>query len=137
MAVYGGARPRSGLAPRLGGYDRPAVARGPLARPVEGLPRRRTRVPLRAGRRTSRTGIVLAGIVVAFLLALFSLSQTVRVSATGVDAQALAEEQTLLLDRARSLKAELSRAGQEPAVRRRALDAGLGPLVNPLVVPAR
>jgi len=49
----------------------------------------------------------------------------------------LRDEQTLLLERARSLKAELSRAGQEPAVRRRALDAGLGPLVNPLVVPAR
>ncbi len=124
MAVYGEAQPRPGLVARLG-------------RPVDGLARRRTRAPLRAGRRTSRTGLVLAGIVVAFLLALFSLAQTVRVSATGVDAEALRTEQTLLLDRSRSLRAELSRAGQEPAVRRRALDAGLGPLVNPLIVPAR
>lgn len=124
MAVYGETQPRPGLVARLGG-------------PVDGLARRRTRAPLRAGRRTSRTGLVLAGIVVAFLLALFSLAQTVRVSATGVDAEELRTEQTLLLDRSRSLRAELSRAGQEPAVRRRALDAGLGPLVNPLIVPAR
>ena len=80
---------------------------------------------------------MLAGIVVAFLLALFSLAQTVRVSATGVDAEGLRVERGLLLERSRNLKAELSRAGQEPAVRRRALDAGLGPLVDPLIVPAR
>ncbi|MBP1704758.1 MAG: hypothetical protein H6Q36_497 [Chloroflexi bacterium] len=137
MAVYGGTQRRTTVAPHLGGRGGVAPHRGPLARPVDGLARRRTRTPSRAGRRTSRTGLVLAGIVVAFLLAMFSLSQTVRVSATGVDAAALSDEQTLLLDRSRSLKAQLSRAGQEPAVRRRALDAGLGPLVNPLIVPAR
>jgi hypothetical protein len=137
MAVYGGTRPQSGLVPRGGSRPAPAAGHRPPGGPVDGLPRRRTRAPQRAGRRTSRTGLLLAGIVVAFLLALFSLSQTVRVSATGIDAQALADEQTLLLDRARTLRAELSRAGQEPAVRRRALDAGLGPLVNPLIVPAR
>jgi hypothetical protein len=137
MAVYGGTRPQPGLVPRVAGRSGPTAGRGPLARPVDGLARRRPRAHQRAGRRTSRTGLFLAGVVVAFLLALFSLSQTVRVSATGLDAEALRDEQTLLLDRARSLKAELSRAGQEPAVRRRALDAGLGPLVNPLILPAR
>jgi hypothetical protein len=137
MAVYGGTQPRPGVVPRLGGRPGVTGGRGPLARPVDGLPRRRTRAPVRAGRRTSRTGLVLAGIVVAFLLAMFSLAQTVRVSATGVDAEALRTEQELLIDRSRSLKAELSRAGQEPAVRRRALDAGLGALVDPLIVPAR
>jgi hypothetical protein len=81
--------------------------------------------------------LVLAGLVVAFLLAMFSLAQTVRVSANGMDAETLRTEQELLLDQSRSLKAELSRAGQEPAVRRRAMDAGLGSLVNPLIVPAR
>jgi len=137
MAVYGGTRPGPGLLPRAAGRSIPGGGRGPLTGRAEELPRRRTRAPVRARRRAARTGLVLAGIVVAFLLALFSLAQTVRVSATGVDAEALRAEQVLLLDRARGLKAELSRQGQEPAVRRRALDAGLGPLVDPLIVPAR
>ncbi len=137
MAVYGGTRPGPSLLPRAAGPLIPGRTRSPLAGRTDGLPRRRARAPIRARRRTARTGLVLAGIVVAFLLALFSLAQTVRVSATGVDAEALRAEQVLLLDRGRSLKAELSRQGQEPAVRRRALEAGLGPLVDPLIVPAR
>jgi len=137
MAVYGGTRPRPGLLPQPAGRSGPGGRRGILPGRAEELPRRRARVQVRARRRTARTGLVLAGIVVAFLLALFSLAQTVRVSATGVDAEALRTERGLLLDRQRSLEAELSRQGQEPAVRRRALDAGLGPLVDPLIVSAR
>jgi hypothetical protein len=37
----------------------------------------------------------------------------------------------------RDLIANLSRLGSEPAIRQQALDAGLGQLVDPLVVPAR
>ena len=33
--------------------------------------------------------------------------------------------------------ADLSRLGREPAIRKLALDAGLGQLVDPLIVPAR
>lgn len=137
MAVYGGTRSRPGLLPHPAGRPFVGGRRSPLAGRAEELPRRRTRAPVRAKRRTGRTGLVLGAIVVAFLLALFSLAQTVRVSATGVDAETLRVEQDLLLERGRSLKAELSRQGQEPAVRRRALDAGLGPLVDPLIIPAR
>ena len=72
MAVYEGARPRIIVLPR-----RPRIAEGPT------LGRRRVRGALRAGRGTNRRGLVLGAIVVAFMLAFFSLAQQVRVSATG------------------------------------------------------
>ena len=74
MAVYQGARPRLISLP-----GRPRIAEGPT------LERRRARTAIRAGRRTNRLGLVLTGIVVAFLLAFFWLAQDVRVSATGYD----------------------------------------------------
>lgn len=134
MAVFEGARPRATLLPR-----RVIGAPAGRARDAGGaaLTRRRTRSAVRARRRSSRVGLVLGGIVLAFLLALFSLAQTVRVSATGVDVDRLRAEQEQLVDTKRSLLAELSKLGREPAVRRQALDAGLAPLVDPLVLPAR
>ena len=74
MAVYEGARPRTIGFPRAR-----RVAAGPV------LDRRRVRVAVRAGRRTNRLGLILGAIVVAFMLAFFSLAQQVRVSATGLD----------------------------------------------------
>ncbi|HUP54680.1 MAG TPA: hypothetical protein VM408_04165, partial [Methylomirabilota bacterium] len=74
MAVYEGARPRTIALPR-----RARVADAPS------LPRRRTRTTVRAHRTSSRPGLVLGGIAVAFMLAFFSLAQEVRVSATSYD----------------------------------------------------
>lgn len=81
--------------------------------------------------------MVVGGIIVAFALGLFSLSQTVRVSATGYDADRLITERGALQDRERLLLSDINRLGQEPAVRQQALDAGLGQLADPLVIPAR
>jgi hypothetical protein len=77
---------------------------------------------------------VLGGIVVAFLLAFFSLAQTVRVSATGYDVERLSAEQATLLTRKQELLTDLNRLGQEPAVRKMAIDAGLSQLPPALVV---
>jgi hypothetical protein len=77
---------------------------------------------------------VLGGIVLAFLLAFFSLAQTVRVSATGYDVERLNADRDTLLTRKQELLTDLNRLGQEPAVRKMAIDAGLSQLPPALVV---
>ncbi len=126
MAVYEGARPRTIVLPR-----RPRIAEGPTLR------RRRVRGAFRAGRRTNRLGLVLGAIVVAFMLAFFSLAQQVRVSATGLDIGRLELERQRLEDTAADVHSDLSRLGREPAIRKQGIDAGLGQLSDPLILPAR
>ena len=123
MAVYEGARPRTITLPW-----RPRIAAGPA------LQRRRVRTALRAGRRTNRLGIVLGGIVVAFMLAFFSLAQQVQVSATGLDIGRLSLERQRLDDAAADVRSDLNRLGREPAIRKLGIDAGLGQLGEPLVL---
>ena len=126
MAVYSGARPRSTFLPgRSRTVDRPA------------LPRRRVRGAVRARRRTNRLAFVLGGIVLVFLLAFFSLAQTVRVSATGYDLERLGRERDALLVRKQELTTDLNRLAQEPAVRKLAIDAGMSQLTAPIVVGGR
>jgi hypothetical protein len=126
VAVYSGARPRSAFLPQ-----RSRVADTPT------LPRRRVRGAVRARRKTNRLAIVLGGIVLVFLLAFFSLAQSVRVSATGYDLERLGRERDALLVRKQELTTDLTRLGQEPAVRKMAIDAGLTQLSAPIVVGAR
>jgi hypothetical protein len=126
MAVYEGARPRI-----FGLPLRPRIIEGPA------LPRRRVRGAFRAGRGTNRLGIALGGIVVAFMLAFFSLAQEVRVSATGLDIGRLQVERLFLDGRAAELGSDVNRLGREPAIRKLAIDAGLGQLDAPIVLQAR
>jgi hypothetical protein len=126
MAVYEGARPRSILVPRR--------RSAPVA-PT--LPRRRMRGAVRAHRRSNRLPFLLGGIVLAFMLAFFSLAQTVRVSATGYDINRLLVERDDLLTRKQELLSDLSRLGGEPAIRKQALDAGLGQLGSPVILTGR
>jgi len=79
----------------------------------------------------------VAGIVVIFGLGFVSLAQTVRVSADGVRVDRILAERQILLTEQDQLRSDLYRLGREPAIRKRALDAGLGQLVDPLIVPAR
>jgi hypothetical protein len=74
---------------------------------------------------------------VAFSLAFFSLAQEVRVSATSYDIGRLQLEKDRLDGRIQELQSDLSRLGREPAVRKLALDGGLGQLGDPLILPAR
>ena len=126
MAVYEGARPRTIAFPR-----RPRIAEGPA------LGRRRTRAAVRAGRRTNRLGFILTGIVVVFLLAFFWLAQDVRVSATSYDIGRLELARQRMDAKVQDLKSDLNRLGREPAVRKQAIDHGLGQLGEPIVLSAR
>ena len=126
MAVYEGARPRTlGL---------PRTTRGPRVAKAPTLDRRRVRGAVRAGRRTNRLGLVLGAIVVAFMVAFFSLAQQVQVSATGLDIGRLSLERQRLDDAAADVRSDLNRLGREPAVRKLGIDAGLGQLGEPLVL---
>jgi hypothetical protein len=126
MAVYEGARPRTIALPR-----RPQIAEGPT------LGRRRVRGAFRAGQRTDRLGLILGSIAVAFMLAFFSLAQQVRVSATGLDIGRLSLELQRLEAREDDVRSDLDRLGREPAIRKLAIDGGLGQLTEPIVIPAR
>ena len=128
MAVYQGARQRTIVLPR-----RPRVEPAPPS----ALPRRRTRSAVRAHRGPSRISVLLASIVVAFAGAFFSLSQDIRVSASGYEAGRLTTQHQRLEARANDLRNELNRLGKAPAIRKLAIQAGLGPLPEPDVIPAR
>jgi hypothetical protein len=127
MAVYQGARQRTVVLPR-----RPRIA---LEAPA--LPRRRVRAAVRARRGPSRMAILLGTIAIAFAAAFFSLSQDIRVSATGYEVDRLAAQHDRLEATATDLRNELNRLGKAPAIRKLAIQAGLGPLPEPLVVSAR
>ena len=140
MSSYTGARPRSGLLGPRRQPESPVERHAPAkSERAADLPRRSLRgaSAVRSRRRQGRSGLAIVGIVVVFLLGLFSLSQTVRVSATDFDVDRLIAAREDLLASERDLVADLSRLGREPAVRKLALDAGLGQLVDPLVVAAR
>ncbi len=80
---------------------------------------------------------MLAGIVVAFVLAFMSLSQSVRVQATSYDIVRLGSEYERLDALRLDLRSDLDRLGSEPAIRKIGLDNGLGQLGAPLIIPAR
>jgi|SRR5215213_4240 hypothetical protein len=131
MAVYQGARQRTIVLPR-----RPKVDVG--ARAVSAaMPRRRMRAAVRSRRGPSRMAVLLAAIVIAFAGAFFSLSQDIRVSASGYEVDRLTTQQQRLDVRANDLLNELNRLGKAPAIRKLAIQAGLGPLPEPEVLPAR
>jgi cell division protein FtsL len=123
VAVYTGARPRSRLLPQ-----RSRIVDIPT------LPRRRVRGAVRARRRANQFPLILGAIVIAFVLAFFSLAQTMRVSATGYDLARLNAEQDALLVRKSELMTDLNRLSQEPAIKKLAIDAGLTQLSGPVVV---
>jgi hypothetical protein len=155
MAVYQGARRRAPLpfgldalagAGKGTGRDggRPsaettgrATRRSPAAmgRTTAGRPSAR-RLGLRAARPSS-VGIALAVIVVVFIAAFLSLSQSVRVAATGYDIVRLVSEHDRLLAIRQDLQSDVERLRSEPAIRKQALDHGLGQLGAPLIVQAR
>jgi hypothetical protein len=92
---------------------------------------------VRARRQPARLGLLLGAIVVAFMLAFFSLAQEVRVSATSYDIGRLQLEGERLDSRLQDLDSDLHRLGREPAVRKMGLDGGLAQLGEPIVLPAR
>jgi hypothetical protein len=117
--------------------DRRALAMPAAVLPAPSIARRRTRTAVRAGRRANRVGIVLGGIVLCFLLAFFSLAQSIRVSASGYDLVGIQTERDRLEATRQDLLTNINRLGSGPAIRKLALDNGLSPLAAPLIVPPR
>ncbi|MCI0582761.1 MAG: hypothetical protein L0227_07680 [Chloroflexi bacterium] len=132
MAVYQGARRRGFELPRSGLDVGLPPLLGRRAKPAD----RAVGTFIRAGRPT-RVGAILAAILVAFMLAFLSLSQSVRVAATSYDIVRLSSEYERLDARRQDLRADLNRLGAEPAIRKLGLDSGLGQLDAPLIVQAR
>lgn len=141
MAVYQGARRRGPLPLGLDALTRGErglrADEGGTARPrprVTGARRSAT-----AGRRArpSSIGVALAAIVIVFSAAFLSLSQSVRVAATGYDIVRLVSEHERLDAIRQDLQSDVERLGSEPAIRKQALDAGLGQLGAPLLIQAR
>jgi hypothetical protein len=145
MAVYQGARRRAplplGLDALAGSRRRGNAADDREATAATGRARaagtRRPARAVRGRRRPSSVGIALAAIVIVFSAAFLSLSQSVRVAATGYDIVRLVSEQERLQAIRQDLHSDVLRLRSEPAIRKQALDAGLGQLGAPLVIPAR
>ncbi len=146
MAVYEVARPR-GFGLRLGG-GRPTTGRtsdGRTARQAGtgttlALPRiggARARLGLVVRPHVGPLGTALGSIVLLFLVGFVWLAQSVRVSATSYDIVRLGSQHDRLDALARDLDSDLSRLSGQPAIRKLALDAGLGQLDAAIVLPAR
>ena len=101
------------------------------------LPRRRSRVAIRANRRPRTVGLVIGAIVVAFLMSFFSLVQTVRVSASDVDMYRLNNQYLELENQRQQIVSDIDRVGRQSAIRRQAIADGLTQLPAPVVLPAR
>jgi len=146
MAAYQGARRRATLplgldalaAPRRkgGGAVDDAVVRRPAGR-ARAVGGRRAASAARTRSRPPSVGIALTAIVIVFSAAFLSLSQSVRVAATGYDIVRLVSEHDRLQAIRQDLQSDVLRLRSEPAIRKQALDAGLGQLAAPLVINAR
>lgn len=147
MAVYQGARRRSplplgleALAPacrRTASAVDEAPARRPVSRTSRAVGARRSATASRRRSRPSSIGVALAAIVIVFSAAFLSLSQSVRVAATSYDIVRLVSDRDRLAAIRQDLVSDVERLRSEPAIRKQALDAGLGQLGAPLVIPAR
>lgn len=115
MTAYGGARPRLAVLPD----------------------RRRVSTPVRAGRRSHPVGLLLAGVVVAFLLGLIYLAQTIQLGATEYEVEQLMLERDDLLRQVQTVETTIIRWGAEPLVVERAQARGFDPLGPRIRVPAR
>jgi cell division protein FtsB len=116
-------------AERIAGRARAAANATPAAA------RRADRAAVRS--RPSSIGIAIAAIAIVFSVAFLSLSQSVRVAATGYDIVRLQSERERLEAVRQDLRSDVDRLRSEPAIRKQALDAGLGQLGAPLIIPAR
>lgn len=138
MAIYQGARRR---APLPLGLDSLASRRAGAgdARPITARPNRGVkRAAAAAARpRPSSVGIALAAIVMVFGAAFLTLSQSVRVAATGYDIVRLVSERDRLLAISQDLRSDVDRLRSEHAIRKQALDAGMGQLGAPIIVEPR
>ena len=123
---------------RFDAHGIPKFAAKPAARPSQR--KRRAGASASASltsRRPSSVGLALVAIVLVFGAAFLSLSQSVRVAATGYDIVRLVSERDRLQAISQDLRSDVDRLKSEYAIRKQALDAGMGQLSAPLIVEPR
>src|SRR5262245_65483135 len=145
-ALTGGSRPtdadprpatseRANRAGRTGRTGRAGLGIGrALGRSASG---RRSARAVRERTRPPVVGLAIAAIVIIFGAAFLSLSPSVPVAATGFDIVRLASEHERLEAIRQDLQSDVHRLWSEPAIRKQALDNGLGQLGAPVIVEAR
>jgi len=138
MAVYQGARRHAALPFGLDAISAPKSTSRATSRPrAQGARRSRAVRETAVRTRPPAVGIALAAIVIVFSAAFLSLSQSVRVAATGYDIVRLVSEHDRLEAIRVDLQSDVVRLRSEAAIRKQALDAGLGQLGAPVIIPAR
>jgi hypothetical protein len=113
------------------------VYQGARPRPLALAPRRQLSRPSRAGRRAHPIGLLMAGVLVALLLGLVYLGQTVQLAATNYEVDSLLLERDDLGRQVQTLEATVARWGSEPLVLDWAQQVGLDSLGTRIRVPAR
>ena len=126
MAV-GGVRllPRVEPVPRFG------------ARPAAATRRRRLSNPARAGRRAQPFGAVLAVVLVALLVGLIYVAQTIHLAATNYEIDTLIAERDDLARQVQTIETSVLRWGTESTVLERAQRIGLDQVETRVRLPAR
>jgi len=92
---------------------------------------------MRARRRPRVFAMAIGVIAVAFMLAFFSLVQTVRVSTSAFDVNQLNDQYEQLQAQRQQDLSDIGRLDRESAIRRQAISNGLTQLPPPIVIPAR
>lgn len=106
---------------------------------VIAVPRRRQGVHQRARRGASRVGLILGAILVAFLLGLFYLTQTIGTATAGYDTDRLTADAAGLARQLSTQQSQIAAFGSEQNVLQAAQTKGLVDLggAQPIRVPGR
>ncbi len=133
MTVLQGARPM--VAGGLG--INPRVQQRVGARPLANSNRRRIASPARARRRSQPFGAVIAVVLVALVVGLIYVAQTIQLAATNYEIDGLIAERDDLARQVQTLETSVLRWGTEATVLERAQRIGLNQLETRIRLPAR
>ncbi|MGI8928717.1 MAG: hypothetical protein ACR2H0_04540 [Candidatus Limnocylindrales bacterium] len=132
MTVLQGARPMAG-AIRVN----PRVQPRGGAHSITASRRRRISNPARAGRRAQPFGALIALVLVALVVGLIYVAQTIQVAATNYEIDGLIAERDDLARQVQTMETSVLRWGTEATVLDRAQRIGLDQLETRIRLPAR
>lgn len=134
MTVLQGARPIAAGGMRVNPRVQPRAG----ARPIAAAQRRRVSSPTRARRRTAQPmGALIAVVLVALLVGLIYVAQTIHLAATNYEIDGLIAERDDLARQVQTLETSVLRWGTEATVLERAQRLGLDQLETRIRLPAR
>lgn len=115
----------------------PRVQQRAGARPLANSHRRRISSPARARRRSQPFGAVIAVVLVALVVGLIYVAQTIQLAATNYEIDGLIAERDDLARQVQTLETSVLRWGTEATVLERAQRIGLNQLETRIRLPAR